>query len=365
MTQQIKILVVDDSAFARSIILKKLSVDPGIDVIGVAKDGIDALEKIKELKPDVVTLDVSMPRMDGLTALERIMAECPTPVVMLSALTGEQAPATMSALELGAVDFFLKPSVLSPAGTNGQTDDLAEKVKIASQVDLAKFRRRLPRKNRSSPAKATRIAQAPKEKEAPGECQRAIRGKYHGKVLVIGSSTGGPRALAQLIPELPPDLPVPVLVVQHMPAGFTKSFAERLDNASALRVKEAAAGDALEAGTVYLAPGNHHMVITDSGLIGLNQDPLVCGVRPSVDVTMNSVASHFGGRTIGVVLTGMGSDGASGSAQIKQKGGMVAVEHESTCAIYGMPRSVVEGGNADSIIPLPDMADEIVRMSSL
>ncbi len=365
MTQQVKILVVDDSAFARSIILKKLSIDPDIDVIGVAKDGIEALDKIKDLKPNVVTLDVSMPRMDGLTALERIMAECPTPVVMLSALTGEQAPATMSALELGAVDFFLKPSVLSPAGTAGQSDDLVEKVKIASQVDVAKLRRRLPRKNRYSPAKATRIAQPPKDQEAPGAGRRAKRGKYQGKILVIGSSTGGPRALAQLIPELPPDLPVPVLVVQHMPAGFTKSFAERLNDTSALRVKEAEAGDTLEAGTVYLAPGNHHMVLTDSGFIGLNQDPPVCGVRPSVDVTMKSVASHFGGRTIGVVLTGMGSDGSSGSAQIKQKGGMVAVEHESTCAIYGMPRCVVEGGNADSILPLPDMAGEIVRMSSL
>ena len=365
MTQQIKTLIVDDSAFARSIIVKKLSVDPEIEVIGVAKDGVEALEKIKSLKPNVVTLDVSMPRMDGLTALERIMAECPTPVIMLSALTGEQAPATIAALELGAVDFFLKPSVLNPAGVADQTENLADKIKIAAQVNLAKFRSKPPRKPKASAAKESDHTVASKLQAAVGRVRRAKKSRYQGKVLVIGSSTGGPRALGRLIPELPPDLPVPVLVVQHMPTGFTKSFAERLNHESALKVKEAEDGDTLEVGTVHLAPGNHHMVVTSSGRIALNQDPLVCGVRPSVDVTMNSVVNHYGGQTIGVVLTGMGSDGSNGTAQIKAKGGMVAVEHESTCAIYGMPRCVVEKGNADKVLPLYEMADEIVRMCNL
>ena len=362
MTQQIKILIVDDSAFARSIIVKKLSVDPDIEVIGVAKDGIDALEKIKELKPDVVTLDVSMPRMDGLTALERIIAECPTPVVMLSALTGEQAPATMAALELGAVDFFLKPSVLSPAGLSKESGDLAEKVKIAAHVDLAKLLRRRPRRSKTQTVKALAIHESSKMQSADAGARRPARVRHQGKVLVIGSSTGGPKALIELVPEFPPELPVPVLIVQHMPPGFTKSFAERLDSVSALRVKEAAAGDLLEVGTVLLAPGDHHMVVTSSGRIALNQDSPVWGVRPSVDVTMNSVAKHYGGRAVGVVLTGMGSDGSNGTARIKEQGGMVVVEHESTCAIYGMPRMVVEKGNADMVLPLPEMAEAIIRM---
>ncbi|MBC8281624.1 MAG: chemotaxis response regulator protein-glutamate methylesterase [Chloroflexi bacterium] len=366
MTQQIKTLIVDDSAFARSIIVKKLSVDPDIEIIGVAKDGVDALEKIKDLKPNVVTLDVSMPRMDGLTALEKIMAECPTPVVMLSALTAEQAPATIAALELGAVDFFLKPSVLNPAGVNKETGELAEKVKIAARIDVSKPRRKTIKKPATSkPIKSSRVAEAKNKIDVKPNVRssgRSNRNKYTGKVLVIGSSTGGPKALSELIPELPSGLPVPVLVVQHMPPGFTRSFAERLNQVSALNVKEAEAGDVLEVGTVLLAPGDHHMVVTSSGRIALNQEPPVWGVRPSVDVTMDSVVDHYGGSTLGVVLTGMGSDGSNGTAAIKAKGGSVAVEHESTCAIYGMPRCVVEQGNADKVLPLPDMAEEIIRM---
>ena len=355
MTQQIKILVVDDSAFARSIILKRLSVDPDIEVIGVAKDGVDALEKIKQLKPHVVTLDISMPRMDGLTALERIMAECPTPVIMLSALTSEQAPATISALELGAVDFFLKPSALNPAGMSTQSDELVLKVKIAAQVDATKLRRNARRKQPAPAEKAPANGMAPNQHVSIGKTIRPKKGRYQGKVLVIGSSTGGPKALSELVPELPADLPVPVLIVQHMPAGFTKSLAQRLDQSSKIRVKEAETGDHLETGTVLVAPGDNHMLVTSAGQISLNQDPPVWGVRPSVDVTMNSVA-------IGVVLTGMGSDGSKGTALIKEKGGVVAVEHESTCTIYGMPRCVVENGNADKVLPLPEMAEEIVRM---
>ena len=364
MPQQIKLLIVDDSAFARSIIVKRLSVDPDIEVIDVAKDGVDALEKIKRLKPDVVTLDISMPRMDGLTALERIMAECPTPVIMLSALTSDQAPATISALELGAVDFFLKPSALNPAGMTAQSDELVAKVKIAAQVDAAKMFRNTRRKQRFPFKKASGDGAAPSAPPANGKRPISRTTRYKGKVLVIGSSTGGPKALSELIPELPADLPVPVLVVQHMPAGFTKSFAERLDQNSELKVKEAETGDRLEAGTVFLAPGDYHMVVESTGQIALNQESRVWGVRPSVDVTMNSVVKVYGEKTIGVVLTGMGSDGSMGTARIKDKGGVVAVEHESTCAIYGMPRCVVEKGNADKVVPLPEMADEIVRMCS-
>ena len=362
MTEKIRTLIVDDSAFARSIIVKRLGVDSDIEIIGVAKDGIDALDKIKQLSPNVVTLDVSMPRMDGLTALARIMAECPTPVVMLSALTSKQAPATMSALEMGAVDFFLKPSALNPTGMANRSDELIEKIKIAAQVDVAKLQRNSGRRPRAPAAKVSANGKIAKEINAVKSSTQPSMRRYQGKVLVIGSSTGGPKALTELVPDLPKGLPVPVLLVQHMPPGFTKSFAQRLNRVSAVTVREAEAGDMLEAGTVFLAPGDHHMVLTSTGRIALNQDPPVWGVRPSVDVTMNSVVDLYGGKTIGVVLTGMGSDGSKGTARIKAKGGMVAVEDESTCAIYGMPRCVVEQGNADKVVPLPEMAGEIVRM---
>lgn len=362
MTQKIKTLIVDDSAFARSMIVKRLSIDPDIEVVGVAKDGVDALDKIKHLKPNVVTLDITMPRMDGLTALEQIMAECPTPVVMLSALTSDQATATISALELGAVDFFLKPSALNPAGLTRESDELALKIRTAAQVDPAKLQRNARRQYRASQARTTGNGTVPKEGASNETTHRFKRSRYRGKVLVIGSSTGGPKALSELVPELPAGLPVPVLIVQHMPPGFTKSFADRLDQSSAINVKEAEAGDQLSPGKVLLAPGDHHMVVTSAGRIALNQDPPIWGVRPSVDVTMNSVAKVYGGDAIGVILTGMGSDGSKGSAQIKERGGLVAVEHESTCAIYGMPRCVVEMGNADVVLPLPKMAHEIVRM---
>jgi len=364
LTQSIKTLIVDDSAFARSMIVKRLTADPGIEIIGVAKDGVDALEKIKNLKPQVVTLDITMPRMDGLTTLERIMEECPTAVIMLSALTGEQAPATVAALELGAVDFFLKPSALNPAGIASDTDELVEKVKTAAQVNMARWRQNSRRKPRPASVKTAVNGAVATESATVGKNSRFKKARYQGKVLVIGSSTGGPKALVELIPNLPANLPVPVLLVQHMPPGFTKSFAERLNQASAVRVKEAEEGDVLEPGTVLMAPGDYHMVVTSSGRIALNQDPPMWGVRPSVDVTINSVVNLYGGKTMGVVLTGMGSDGSQGTAQIKAKGGLVTVEHESTCAIYGMPRCVVEKGNADKILPLPEIADEIVRMCS-
>ena len=364
MAQHIRTLIVDDSAFARSMIVKRLNVDPDIEIVGVAKDGVDAIEQIKHLKPDVVTLDITMPRMDGLTALEKIMAECPTPVIMLSALTHKQAPATISALELGAVDFYLKPSTLNPVGIAKHSDELVDKVKIAALVDPVKLLRANRRKNaipaRMEPGKWEKSQGDPSANNGV----RALKTRYQGKVLVIGSSTGGPKALAEMVPQLPAALPVPVLLVQHMPPGFTKSLADRLDQTSQIRVKEAAVGDFLEPGTAFLAPGDHHMVVTSSGRIALNQDPQVCGVRPSVNVTMKSVVDFYGGKTMGVILTGMGSDGSDGTALIKAKGGLVTVEAESTCAIYGMPQCVVERGNADKVLPLPEIADEIVRMCS-
>lgn len=342
----VKVLVVDDSSFARLSITRQLSSQPGISIIGVARDGIEALEKIKGLKPDVITLDVEMPRMGGLETLERIMAEEPTPVVMLSSLTSKGAGITIRALELGAIDFFLKSSRATSTGYFGLTDELNIKVKLAARV------------------KATRLKVTNRRIEAHHRTERtaARRLRVSDKVVVIGSSTGGPAALYEIIPNLPASLPASVLVVQHMPPSFTTSLAERLDQLSQMEVREARPGDRLNRGQVLLAPGNYHMIVKRSGTVELNKEALVMGLRPAVDVTMQSVAPVYGPATIGVVLTGMGADGTKGAASIKAAGGKIIVQDAATCVIYGMPRCVVESGNADKITPLPQIPKEVVTM---
>jgi len=343
--EKIKVLVVDDSSYVISTVSKKLETDPGIEVIGSAHNGLEAVEKVKSLKPDVVTLDVVMPEMDGLTALERIMSEYPTPVIMLSALTDESAESTLRALELGAVDFFLKPSVVNPAGNGKDTSTLIEKVKIAAKVKI------LIRKLRAQAAAAN--AERPKSNIGKDSILR--------KVVVIGSSTGGPRALMQVIPELPGDLPAAVLVVQHMPPVFTRTLADRLGQVSKMEVKEAQKGDPIKCGLVLVAPGDYHMELSDDGKITLNQSPPVMGVRPSVDVTMKSVARIFKSSTLGVILTGMGSDGTLGASHIKAQGGKVLAEDKSTCTIYGMPMSAIKAGYVDKVLPISEMASEIIK----
>jgi two-component system chemotaxis response regulator CheB len=342
----IRVLIVDDSTFARLAISRQLELDPEIEVIGFAHNGVEGLEKVKVLKPDVVTLDVEMPRMDGIRTLEHIMSECPTPVIMLSSLTGEGTEATIRALELGAVDFFLKPSLAAPAGVNAGASDLRAKAKVAAGAKV--WRWMVPR---------VRKPVYPKARERP-----VSKPAVASKVVVIGSSTGGPRALCQLIPGLPADIPAAVLVVQHMPPGFTRTLAERLDQLSDIGVKEAEAGDVLKNGQAFIAPGGYHMIVTKRGALTINQDPPVCGVRPSVDVTMESVVRAFAASSVGIVLTGMGSDGTRGTSLIKAAGGRVIVEDEDTCAVYGMPKSVAEAGNADRVVPLPRIAPTLVRM---
>jgi two-component system chemotaxis response regulator CheB len=323
-----------------------LNSDPTIEIIGQAHDGIEAIAMTAEMKPDVVTLDVTMPNMDGLTALRHIMTKYPTPVVMVSALTGEQTKATIEALELGAVDFFLKASNSGAAARDGTPAALIEKVKLAASTV------------------ATRLTRNGTAKRPARRTPKVSSGARSGikKVVVIGSSTGGPRALTHVMPYLPADLPAAVLVVQHMPEGFTKSMSERLDQMSVLSVREASENDRLEQGRALVAPGDYHMTVTRDGAIELNQGPPVWGVRPAVDITMESVARAYGRSSVGIVLTGMGSDGTAGTGMIKAAGGKVAVEDESTCAVYGMPKSVVSAGNADQIAPISSIAATIVEM---
>ena len=351
----VKVLVVDDSAFARSRIVKVLNDSPGLQVVGQAVDGADAIRQTKELRPDVVTLDIEMPVMGGLMALEQMMRECPTPVVMVSSLTGPQTDATVAALQLGAVDFFLKPSIALPAGTGVTRSDLSKTVMNAATVKVRHL-------NGKSPKSLINLEVRPVT--MPPRESRSSRPGSIDQVVLIGSSTGGPRALAEVIPGLPRDLPAAVMVVQHMPAGFTKSLADRLNRTSALQVSEAADGDRIGAGKVLLAPGGYHMIVDMTGKISLDEGPPICGVRPSVDVTALSAVEAFGKNIRAMILTGMGSDGTNGASAIKAAGGKVSVEHESTCAVYGMPRSVVEAGWADDIVPLDECADQIVKMCS-
>jgi two-component system chemotaxis response regulator CheB len=342
MGRPVRVLVVDDSAFIRHTLTRHLEADPDISVVGQARDGLDALAKISELRPDVVTLDVEMPRMDGLTALRRIMAECPTPVIMLSALTQRGALATTQALIRGAIDFVPKPA--ATVNIHSVVEELTAKVKIAAETHLSP----LPPLHTPSPPSTPKLGPHPFRKGDP--------------LIVIGVSTGGPRALHQVLSDLPADLPAAVAVVQHMPPGFTQALAQRLNENSPLTVQEAAHGDRLARRLVLLAPGGFHLQFDDRKRVVLNEGPRRNGMRPAVDVSMESAAAHHGSAVIGVILTGMGSDGTEGARHIKAAGGKVIAEHKSTSVVYGMPRSVAEAGLADLVVPLPKVAATLTRL---
>lgn len=321
-----------------------LQSDEDIFVLDTARDGMDAIDKIKKWKPDVVTLDVEMPRLDGISALQRIMKECPAPVIMLSSLTQEGSDTTIKALTMGAVDFVPKPSGAISLDIRKVKEELIIKIKVAARAHIANF---------------SGHVSSPVVKPVPAI---AAAGTTPTKLVVIGSSTGGPNALQQVIPRLPGSLPAAVLVVQHMPPGFTRSLAQRLNDTSQLAVTEAEDGDILKTGKVYVAPGGYHLILRSKTSIGLNQNPPVHSVRPSVDVTLESVVDFYGSHMVGVILTGMGYDGSKGMALVKKAGGQTIAQNEETCVVYGMPRVVVEMGKADRVLPVQEIADEIVTM---
>lgn len=333
-------LIVDDSAFMRYTIGNHLSSYPEIQVVGSARDGNEALALIPRLKPDVVTLDVEMPNLDGLSTLRQIMAQFPRPVIMLSSLTKEGAIETVQALTIGAVDFVAKPSQKANIGV--VMDEVAAKILKVSRA-------------RVSPV-ALPVINAVPVVEQPRSSKKVRSRMSSEPIVVIGSSTGGPRALNTLIPALSADLPAPIMVVQHMPAGFTHSLAERLNTISRLAVKEAQPGDRLEVGKVLIAPGGFHLTFNEQEKVELNQHPPVHGVRPAIDVTLTSIIQRYGKAVIAVILTGMGSDGTNGSVLLHSMGGKVIAEAESTCVVWGMPRSVAEAGAADIVAPLPEIA---------
>ena len=341
-----RVLVVDDSAFMRRMASQIIEASGEFSVAGTARNGYDALKQIHALEPDIVTLDVDMPELDGLSALGYIMSETPRPVVMLSAgTTSTGHEAAFRALELGAVDFVLKPSGPISLDIERIADRLLGALRAASVANPAGLRM-LPRRATNGVA-------------APVDASRATA------AVVIASSTGGPRALAALVPQLARDLPAAVFIVQHMPAGFTKSMARRLDAVCHLAIDEAVHGEAVVNGRVYVAPGGQHMTVVngqDGAAIGLEQSPPVWGVRPAADVLFRSAAIAFGRMTVAVVLTGMGRDGADGARAIRAAGGRTLVQDRESAAIFGMPQATIQLAGADRIASLAEIGPAISEL---
>lgn len=334
--KKVRVLVVDDSALMRKLIPQMLATDTSIDVVGTAMDGSFCLKKIEELKPNVVTLDLEMPGMNGIDALKEIMRREPVPVIVFSSHSTDGAMVTMKALGLGAFDFVTKPRDAS-AHMAETSRELIAKIKAAAECKLK------PRMLSASPAKPQKAA-APKGSPT--------------KVVAIGVSTGGPQALEYLLGTLPPDFPGAIVVVQHMPDGFTDMFARRLDELSPLRVKEAQSGDLLQPGRVLICPGSRHIRVKRlpmGDIVVLGDDARVNGHRPSVDVLLHSVAEEFRLQSIGVLMTGMGDDGAEGLGAIKKHGGMTIAQSEDSCVVYGMPKAAIERGYAIRVVGLDVM----------
>lgn len=358
-----KVLVVDDSAFMRKAISIMLESDPQIKVIGQARDGEEAIEKVRQLKPDLVTLDVEMPRMDGLAALQQIMKTDPVPVMMISSITTAGAEATLEALELGAIDFIPKQMSYVSLDIVKIKEELLAKIKdIAKRKHLlmAQYRQRQFSHARNAAAAATGKVPAV---ATPAPPIPSIRKRNHAiNIVAVGSSTGGPPALSTLFAKLPAKLPVGVVVAQHMPAQFTKSLADRLDALCSLTIREAVDGDRIEPGLVLIAPGGLNMTVKRRGgdaIVSVSPEPVSTLYKPCVDVLMNSVADSFGETTLGVILTGMGNNGVHGFRNVKGRGGVVVAQNEQTCVVYGMPRAVIEAGLADHVAGIDDIPAEI------
>lgn len=345
MDRVLKVLVVDDSAYVRKVVKQMLSRSPFLEVVGTARDGREALELVEQLEPDVVTCDLIMPELDGVGFVREQMRRRPLPIIIMS-IASETGEAALTALDAGAVDFVQKPTALATEKIFEVSDELIEKVKAAASIPMARVK-----------------ISAPTAEATPQTSPTSVTRKELVDVVVIGISTGGPQALKQLIPRLPAEFPAPVVMVMHMPVGYTEMYARKLDELSPLEVREAHEGDVLRAGVALLAPAGRHLTFRrrEGGEVVAHLDlrPFELPHRPSVDVLFQSAAEVYRQRVLGVVMTGMGSDGKQGAAWIKAQGGLIYTESEETCVVYGMPSSVVEAGLSDRSVPLDRMAQAI------
>jgi two-component system, chemotaxis family, protein-glutamate methylesterase/glutaminase len=349
MNERVRVLVVDDSALMRKLIPQILARDSDIEVVGTAMDGAFGLKKIEELRPQVITLDLEMPRMDGMETLRQITRRHRLPVIVVSAHSTEGASATFKALALGAFDFVAKPRDAASAHMDAIADDLIAKIKVASRTQV------LPLQPTAllEPMRANKPVYRPKKEPT--------------KIVAIGISTGGPNALQYLLSELPGTFPGSIVVVQHMPEGFTEMFARRLNECCSIDVKEAQSGDLLIAGRALICPGNRHIKVRRmpmGNIVVLSDEPRVNGHRPSVDVLFRSVATEFGSRSIGVLMTGMGDDGALGLGELKSVGALTMAQSEETCVVYGMPKAAIERGYAMRVVPLDMLANTLTIQCS-
>ncbi|MDO3378088.1 chemotaxis response regulator protein-glutamate methylesterase [Geoalkalibacter halelectricus] len=350
--KKVRVLVVDDSALVRQILTQGLDADPAIEVVGSAADPYQARDKIVQLNPDVLTLDVEMPRMDGVEFLRRLMPQHPLPVVMVSSLTQKGKQITIDALEAGAVDFVAKPTSDVARGLQAMMLELRVKVKIASTANVSHWKSR--RDSVTAPPPRPPLT-------AP-----AALAESTDKVIAIGASTGGTEAIKKVITRFPATGPG-VVIVQHMPAGFTKMFAERLNQLCPMEVKEAASGDRVMPGRILVAPGEKQMrVIRSGGFYQVSCEPgeKVSGHCPSVDVLMHSVAKHVGANAVGAMLTGMGADGADGMAAMRQAGARCIAQDEASCVVFGMPKVAYERGGAEKLVSIDDIAPTLLRLLS-
>jgi two-component system, chemotaxis family, protein-glutamate methylesterase/glutaminase len=346
MKERVRVLVVDDSALMRKLIPLILERDPEIEVVGTAMDGAFALKKIAELQPDVVTLDLEMPRMDGIETLRTIMRHVPLPVIVFSTHSKEGAYSTFKALALGAIDFVAKPKDAAAGHLDPVAQQLVDKIKVAKRAGGPKVWTKLEPEVPAPPKIRSRAAIPP------------------SRIIAVGISTGGPNALQYLLSQIPGDFPASFVIVQHMPEGFTDMFARRLDECCALEVQEAKSGDLLLAGRVLICPGNRHMMVRRmprGEMVVLSDGPPINGHRPSVDVLFHSVAQEFALTAVGVLMTGMGDDGAEGLGAIKAAGGITIAQSEDTCVVSGMPRAAILKGYANKVLPLDSMAAYLIN----
>ena len=339
--KKIRVLIVDDSAIVRKIFSEELSKYPDIEIVGTAPDPFVARDKIVALKPDVITLDIEMPRMDGITFLRKLMKYFPLPTIIVSSLTHKGGKLTLEALDIGAVEVIAKPG--SSYSVGDMSAQLAEKIRIASKIKLAKRENSRP------------------EGAIPPSSSLS---QTTNKVIAIGASTGGTEALKAVLTQMPSNSPG-IVVVQHMPAHFTTAFAERLNGLCQMTVKEAENNDSVTPGIILVAPGNYHMILRRSGAryyVEIKTGPMVHHQRPAVDILFKSTAKYVGPNAIGVILTGMGADGAEGLLEMKQAGAGTIAQDEASCVVFGMPKEAIQLGAADKIIPLSQIPSEIIRM---